>query len=367
MNIISKAAQRGRQLRIPLVLVLFSLILGTHGCVSLDPDDAIGCGDIPITVAPGTCTFFPPPPCFGDREPTFVLADSLGRYTVIGNERVGFQFCAADLGLSDSGTDRVAYMLTQGLQFGRGDFVVTLRSVDVTVSDSPDPVSVGSDLTYTITLTNRRPVSISGYTLTDDLPANVTFVSGLAAGCGLETETNTITCGDIGIAAGASITYQFVVRPTTPGTLTNSLTVDPSLIANTVTNTTTVNPASGADLAVTITDSPDPVIRGATVTYTITVTNNGPTAATGVRLTDLLPPLEVFTIVVSQGSFTTNQPSAIIGDFGTLASGASATLTVTGSTFTTGTITNTATVTANEADPDTANNTASENTMVNLP
>ncbi len=45
-----------------------------------------------------------------------------------------------------------------------------------------------------------------------------------------------------------------------------------------------------ADLAITKTDSPDPVVQGNSLTYTITVTNNnGPLAATNVVVTDNLP------------------------------------------------------------------------------
>src|SRR5439155_2185587 len=47
--------------------------------------------------------------------------------------------------------------------------------------------------------------------------------------------------------------------------------------------------APAADLAVTKTDSPDPVHIGQNLTYTVKVTNNGPDAATGVTATDLLP------------------------------------------------------------------------------
>lgn len=43
-----------------------------------------------------------------------------------------------------------------------------------------------------------------------------------------------------------------------------------------------------ANLSVSIADSADPVAHGSTVTYTVTITNNGPNAASNVALTDLL-------------------------------------------------------------------------------
>jgi uncharacterized repeat protein (TIGR01451 family) len=49
--------------------------------------------------------------------------------------------------------------------------------------------------------------------------------------------------------------------------------------------------ASGqdADLSVTKTDSPDPVVAGTNLTYTVTVSNAGPLAAAGAAASDTLP------------------------------------------------------------------------------
>jgi uncharacterized repeat protein (TIGR01451 family) len=51
----------------------------------------------------------------------------------------------------------------------------------------------------------------------------------------------------------------------------------------------TAAPPGSTDLAITKTDSPDPVNVGSTLTYTIQVQNLGPNAATGVAVTDQLP------------------------------------------------------------------------------
>ena len=368
MKKLSRVAQRLRQLRNPLGLVAVCLLMiGTHGCTFIGPVQ-LGCEDIPVTVAPGTCSAFQPPQCISAFAGENAVFENSGPYyAVIGDEQTGFQFCAAEGAPGTSEPETVPYMITGNPgRYAQGNFLVTVEGfLEATVDDSPDPVIVGSDLTYTITLTNSRQTPVSFVEFINHLPESVTLVSALPAGCILQGRD--ISCDDITLDPG-STTFRFVVRPNTAGTITNEFFLfDPFLsLPGTITNTTTVNPASGADLMVTVADNPDPVSRGGAMTYTITVTNNGPSTATGVRLTNRLPPLEIFSLMVSQGS-SSIVSNEVVCDFGALASGASATLTYTGATFMTGTIINTATATANETDPDTANNTGSADTTVNPP
>jgi uncharacterized repeat protein (TIGR01451 family) len=121
-----------------------------------------------------------------------------------------------------------------------------------------------------------------------------------------------------------------------------------------------------ADLSITKTDSRDPARTGRNLTYTLTVTNSGPAAATGVTVTDDLPgSLRARSFTASQGSCsgTTTVTCAL----GNLAVGASATVTIVVRPSETGTITNTATVTGSEPDTNTANNSASQETTVTRP
>src|SRR5262249_9179426 len=64
-------------------------------------------------------------------------------------------------------------------------------------------------------------------------------------------------------------------------------TTDSNPNNNSATQTTTIN--SNADMAITKTDSPDPVAAGTNVTYTLLITNNGPATAQNVVLNDVLP------------------------------------------------------------------------------
>ncbi len=113
----------------------------------------------------------------------------------------------------------------------------------------------------------------------------------------------------------------------------------------------------GADLAISKTSDPNSVIPGAPVTYTITVTNSGPLAASDVVVTDTLPLTVTFASAsASQGSCS--GLSTVTCDLGAINNGATATVTLVVTTTASGTFTNTAIVTSGVTDPNTANNSA---------
>jgi uncharacterized repeat protein (TIGR01451 family) len=118
------------------------------------------------------------------------------------------------------------------------------------------------------------------------------------------------------------------------------------------------------DLAITKSDSPDPVTLGNELTYTLTVTNNGPSTATGVQVADELPAATTF-VSVSSGQGTCAHAAGVVTcGLGTMAPGATVTITIVVRPTATGTIINTATVVGNEPESNTANNMAVEPTLV---
>ncbi len=126
---------------------------------------------------------------------------------------------------------------------------------------------------------------------------------------------------------------------------------------------------TGADLAITKSGAPNPVVSGNRLTYTLTATNSGPRDATGVTVTDPLPATVHFNSVSStQGSCSrsTTKPKdgTVTCSLGNLANGASASITIVVTTTTPGTLTNTATVSGNQTDPNPLNNSATATTTV---
>ncbi len=134
-----------------------------------------------------------------------------------------------------------------------------------------------------------------------------------------------------------------------------------------VVDMTVTEPPNLADLAVSQTDSPDPARVGQNLTYTITVTNNGPKAATGVTLTDTLPKNAGFGSSSTTQGTCSQKPSRgkITCSLGTMTSGQTVTVTVVVKPTAKGTITNAVSVQATSPpDPNSSNNTSSETTQV---
>jgi uncharacterized repeat protein (TIGR01451 family) len=121
--------------------------------------------------------------------------------------------------------------------------------------------------------------------------------------------------------------------------------------------------SGGADVSIAMTGAPDPVTVGAQLTYTMTVTNNGPLNAANVQVTDPLPAGVTFFSVTPAGP-TCTTTSPITCNLGTLNAGAKSTITLIVTANTAGTVTNTATVSSSTADPDVLNNTATASTTV---
>lgn len=120
----------------------------------------------------------------------------------------------------------------------------------ISKSDSPDPVGVGSTLTYTIGVQNLGPETANKVTVTDQLPKGVDFVSATASTGKCAHKGRSVSC-DLGSLAAAAVSYSppptvtLVVIPRQAGVISNTATVkgdlkDPVAANNKATATTTV-------------------------------------------------------------------------------------------------------------------------------
>ncbi len=252
--------------------------------------------------------------------------------------------------------------------------VLAVADLQISKSDSPDPVGAGRLLTYTLTFTNVGPSPVASATIYDVLPVSVTLVS--APGC--DSAGNVLTCTVSALAINVPSTVLItVLAPPDPGVITNTATItltglDPDPLDNTAWVTTTVTPL--ADLWVTKTGTPDSVWPGGVIVYTVVVGNDGPSVAESVRLTDTLPVSVTFQSIVSSTGWTCSTPAVgstgdVVCTIASLPAGETATFTITvvvPVTTAVGTLlTNVASINSDTPDP-VLPNTATADTSVSL-
>jgi len=131
----------------------------------------------------------------------------------------------------------------------------------ITKTDSPDPVIAGNDLTYTVTVTNNGPDTATSVIVTDNLPAETTFVSCSSTGggvCGGSGNNQTVTFASL--ASGQSETITFVAN-------VSCSVADGTAINNTATVssfTSDPDPTNDSATATTTVSNPPPIITNAT-------------------------------------------------------------------------------------------------------
>lgn len=251
-------------------------------------------------------------------------------------------------------------------------------SADLAVTkDGPPSAAAGTNVTYTVTLTNAGPSAAADVSLTDAVPAGTTFVSatqtsGPAFICGFAA--GTITCTRASFAAGATSMFQFTfqIPPGGTGPVVNtaevqSTTGDPDADDNSSTDTTAV--FASADLGV-VKSGPTGVSAGTAVSYTVVVSNAGPSDAAAVTLSDAAPP-NTTVVSATQDSgppfLCAAPPASITCTAATFPAGATASFTFVFNVApgATGSVQNTATVSA-AADSNAANNSSSATTPIGV-
>jgi uncharacterized repeat protein (TIGR01451 family) len=258
------------------------------------------------------------------------------------------------------------------------DTVTPVADLAITKTDGVTSVNAGGSTVYTIVASNGGPSSVTGATVTDAAPAGLTFGSwtcAASAGSSCPASGSGNISASINLLAGGTATFTLnaTVAGNATGTLSNTATVavpigvtDPNSTNNSATDSDTVTLV--ADLSITKDDGKASVVPGTSNTYTIVVTNSGPSAVTGATVSDILPAAltnVTYTAVASGGAtgFTASG-SGNINDTVNMPASSTITYTVvtTVSANATGSVSNTATVTAPSGvtDNNPANNSATD-------
>jgi uncharacterized repeat protein (TIGR01451 family) len=219
------------------------------------------------------------------------------------------------------------FLLAIGLAF-IGRHAEAQAYFGLSVVPSANSLLVSNSLTYTITVTNNVG-DLGDAVISNTLPASVQLVSATPNIGGSVTNNGSIVVFNTGGFSVYTVAQMsLTVQPTAAGFITNQVIVlVPSTIVtntaatNVVTQVTNVPPVM-ADLGVTIAVPTTAIISNDWVTYAVTVTNAGPSAAPGVMLTNVLPAGVILNGVLPKLPLYSLVGSNMIFNLGTLNSGA---------------------------------------------
>jgi uncharacterized repeat protein (TIGR01451 family) len=315
-----------------------------------------------VTTFPGTSSLFPN--CFGAPACGGAGADwTYGNGNIGFNENQGqiyqisitnggsanptFKLISQQPGPASSNIDGAA---NPGLPT---DLVMHKTASSQTVGD-------GGALTYTLTVTNNGPGNSSGYTISDPLPADLSNPTTTSTGCSITA--GVLTCVSANPLNAGATSVPVTVTGTVPNPFVTPITNTATVTANEqdpnpTNDTDGVTTTPQADLQMTKTASPSPVVPGTDETYTLAVKNNGPDTAENVTVSDVLPSEATY---VSSSSGCTQAGGTVTCSATSIAPAATQTFTIT--THLAGSLahcpSNTATVTSSTVDPDPTNNSS---------
>jgi uncharacterized repeat protein (TIGR01451 family) len=251
---------------------------------------------------------------------------------------------------------------------GGGTTVAAATSADLATTKTTAATSapVGSTFSYTIGVTNNGPDAAVNVVVTDVLPASLLFRSitqpaPFTCTTPAVGANGTITCTAATLANGASRTFMLVVEVAqgASGSIVNNVTAgsdtaDGNSGNSGVSAAGVVAGPAAADVSITKTTPTTSATTGTIVTYTITVSNAGPSPATNVIVTDTLPAgLQFVSATPTQG--TCNAASPLTCNLGTIGDDASASISLQARVIaTSGSVANTASVSSTEGGGDAA-------------
>jgi uncharacterized repeat protein (TIGR01451 family) len=347
--------------------------------VNAGPDQTITLPDSATLSGSATDDGIPSPP--GALTYTWSKVSGPGTVT-LGNVHAA----STTTSFSASGTYSLKLTASDSVFTGTDTLVVTvnpstspLADLKMTVTDGKSTIVAGAQNTYTITVTNAGPVAVTGASVIDTFPSiftGVTFTATQSGGATGFAASGTGNINDtVDMPSGSKITYSAKgkLSAAATGNLSNTVQVtapngvlDPDTANNSATDSDSIT--SQADLKVTITDGKKAALAGTKDTYTIVVTNAGPSDVAGAVIGD------TFSTIFTGVTFTASQTGGATGftaagsgditDTVTMPATSKVTYKATGtiSGSASGSISDTVTVTSpnNVKDPNTANNTATD-------
>ncbi len=235
------------------------------------------------------------------------------------------------------------------------DAFLTTRQADIGVGksvDEPTP-NVGDVVRFTITATNNGPDPARNVVLRDRLPAGLAYVADDASGA-YDPSAGDWAVGNL--ALGETRTLLLDARVIDSGVTTNTARllrlVEEDTDPDNDEGSASIDAPPAADLRLAKTAEPALVANGQDVTFTLTVTNDGPDATSGVAVSDLLPAGLAYVSDDGVGAYDPDTGDWTVGDLGV---DESAELRITATVTRPGEIVNTAEVIASSLpDPDSA-------------
>ncbi len=336
-------------------------ISGTFSC-SINASFILNCTDnTAVTIAPG-----------GGFTVSFSATPSAPAGFV--NPRPG-GVCRADFGNEDLETNETNNDCSDSVSVSSADIAVS-------VDDGVTTAVPGQSVTYTIIASNNGPDADPAVSLADNFPATLScnYTSIAAGGAGGNTAAGS---GDLAetltMPAGSSVTYTAScdIDSSATGTLSNTAIVseslfDPVAANNSSTdNNTALTPQ--ADIAVTKSDGVTTAVPGqSTLTYSIGVTNNGPSDDPSVTLNDVFPSVLTCSFTSTANAGATGNTAAGNGNLAeplSMPAGSSVNYTASCDidSSATGTLSNTVTAVASVTDNTPGNNSATDNDTVLTP
>ena len=173
--------------------------------------------------------------------------------------------------------------------------VVPSADLEVIKTASATQIAAGEGVTYTLTIINHGPSNASAVRVDDTLPAGITPVSATTpvGSCTVAGQGVACTLGTLAPEQPVTVTITATTAPgTAPGTRENTATASSATndaVPDNNSSTASIDVVAQADIRVSKTSTPQTVVPGTDVRWTILVTQAGPSTARGVTVTDRVP------------------------------------------------------------------------------